>query len=272
MNIRAKIFGENRPPASPIVTVKNAKGRGLSIPRQQSRCSNARHEDRYPALAHPARLTRMGTTYDVQLVNVCGGGAMVAVPFGASLWEQFELHLGENGTIDCSVIWVKGDRIGVEFAGETRLECSEDERMALIRDVVVRHFPEARVERPVTVAPTHQEDNRTDQRQPLVWSGTLHFDYDSMPARLRNISRSGAMIETDLKLSIGDEPLLDLGEAGAIFGTVIWISGDEVGIRFHQPFHLEALVSERPHFADSRFGAGWEGQWKRISLNELGSE
>ena len=54
----------------------------------------------------------------------------------------------------------------------------------------------------------------------------IHHDFQSTPVRLRNISTNGAMIECDVPLPVGAAPLLDLGEAGLIFGNVAWAMGD----------------------------------------------
>jgi hypothetical protein len=209
---------------------------------------------------------------------------MIAAAVEVPLWDRLELQLGEHGTIECTVIWTRHGRMGVEFAEETRLDCAEDEKSDLLRQAIMRHFPEARFDTPKPIGPAAapaSQDHRGERRHPLIWSGTLHYDYRSTSARLRNISAAGAMVETALELLPGNEPLLDLGEAGAIFGTVAWISGDQVGLRFQQPFDMASLANAKPRVADGKWEApahlrshgqadsGWEGQWKRMTLNEI---
>ena len=109
-------------------------------------------------------LTHAGRSHAVQLVNLSGGGAMVAADFAPMLWDRVELHLGENGTVECAVRWLKGGRIGLEFAHETRLDCSADEQPRCLRS----HRPQLsrpcvrdRGDRPLPAA-----RNRVEQRRP----------------------------------------------------------------------------------------------------------
>ena len=52
-------------------------------------------------------LTHEGQSHEAELINVSGGGAMIAATFEPNVWDKLELHLGENGTIECAVRWVK---------------------------------------------------------------------------------------------------------------------------------------------------------------------
>jgi len=266
MNIRSKIYGQSGPTESPIVCVKAPKGARadelLSIPvlRQQSRHSDTRLEHRFPLAGETTKVTRRGTEHDVRVVNVCGGGAMITAAFEPALWERLELHLGEHGTVECSVIWMKHGRLGLEFANETRLDCAEDEQGALVREVIRRHFPDARFETPRPIEAADSSEHRREFRHPFVWSGTLHCEFGSTPARLRNISPDGAMVETSFELTSGAEPYLDLGEAGSIFPTVVWSVGDQTGLKFHVPFDMARLAHAKPQLSDAserlvRFGS-----------------
>jgi hypothetical protein len=126
--------------------------------------------------------------------------------------------------------------------------------------MIMRHFPDAQFEAPVepqeraAPAPPISEEHRLERRNPLLRMGTLHYDYQSTAARLRNISTAGATVETSAALVPGAEPLLDLGEAGSVFATVVWKSGDQAGLRFNQPFDLARF----PKAHASSETAGWE--------------
>ena len=270
MNIRAKVFGHGLA-ESPVVRVKHPKGAiadmlgSIPVLRQHGRSADTRLEQRFLLGREPTRVSRDGGTCDVQLINLCGGGAMIAASFAPALFEQFELHVGRHGTIHCCVLWIKNGRIGLEFAEETRLDCAQDAQAALLREVIQRHFPEARFEAPLPVAAVPNEEHRRDPRHPFIWSGTLHCEFGSTPVRVRNISADGAMIETALALSPGSEPYLDLGEAGAVFGTIVWKAGDHAGLAFHQTFDLTALAHARPQLTGDcgslvRFGPGGSGR------------
>jgi hypothetical protein len=250
--------------------------------RQQSRQADTRVEHRFPLAGETAVVTRGGTEHHVRIVNVCGGGAMITAAFHPALWERVELHLGEHGTVECSVIWIRHGRVGLEFAEATRLDLPEDDRAALVREVILRHFPEARFETPKHIDQSEEEqEHRSGPRFPFIWSGTLHCEYGSTPARLRNVSPEGAMIETSFELSPGAEPYLDLGEAGSVFATVAWTAGDQSGLAFQERFDLTRLAHARPSVAGEgeqliRFGSSSRAEaqpqdsWRRTVMKELG--
>jgi hypothetical protein len=290
MNIRSKIFGGgNREDESPVVQSKKPRGaksdglRSISVLREVTRQADTRDEDRHRLPDEQVRVTYKARGYEVQLVNLSGGGAMVASDFQPKLWDRLQLHLGENGTIDCAVRWIKGDRIGLEFAHETRLDCSADKQAAVLREVIVRSFPDIEFEVPEDAVETPDYDEmRGDRRHPLIWSGLIHHDFDSTPIRLRNISSTGAMIECSAPLRVGAEPLLELGDHVQIATTVAWIFGDTAGLRFVKEFDLTNLARSRPDLASVKWdrpnylesGAAaadspWDEQWDRMSLGEL---
>jgi hypothetical protein len=288
MNIRKKIFGGGSVAEEPVLKPKKPKGAkadsldSVTVPREESRKTNSRYDDRHRLLGETVRLDHDGRSHEVELINVSGGGAMVSGDFTPMLWDNVKLHLGENGTIECAVRWIRDQRVGLEFAHETRIDCAADEQAAVLREVVRRSFPEIEFELSGEAAPKHDgPEGRNDRRHPLVWSGLLHHDYQSTPVRVRNISSSGVMIECAAPLRIGSEPLLELSDALSVSATVAWVVGDQVGMRFHTPFDLHELARSRPELAGSQWeppsyldtavssDSPWDKQWDRMSLGEL---
>lgn len=291
MNIRAKIFGGAANQDEPLVVAakkpKGARAEGLnSVPvaREESRRANTRSDDRHRLPDEQVRVTYKGKSVTVQLVNLSGGGAMVSGDFAPKLWDRLELHLGEDGTIECAVRWLKDDRIGLEFAHETRLDCSVGDQAALLREVIARSFPDVEFEIVEGLEEQHEQtsdEHRRERRHPLIWSGVVHHDYQSNPVRLRNISSTGALIECQASLRVGAEPLLDLGEAGQVFATVTWAVGDQAGLKFQKPFDLAQLAKVRPDVAPASWDrpsylqpgpvtdSPWDKEWGRMSLGEL---
>jgi len=288
MNIRAKIFG-GKTEESPIVQAKKPKGakadtlNSIAVAREETRRADTREGDRHRLPDEQVRVTHGDDTHDVQLVNLSGGGAMIRARFEPMLWDRVELHLGENGTIECAVRWLKGDRVGLEFAHETRLDCPAGERTKVLRAVIAKSFPDVELETPQADAdaPPVADENRGDKRHPLIWSGVLHHDFQSSTCRLRNISATGAMIECGSPLRVGTEPMLALGQEIQLSATVAWVAGDTAGLRFTKAFDLTLLASARPEVAAARWerpsylqpGAAadspWDEQWDRMSLGEL---
>ncbi|HEX6741653.1 MAG TPA: PilZ domain-containing protein [Sphingomicrobium sp.] len=287
MNIRAKIFG-GQPDPDPVVQAKTPKGakadalNSISVRREETRRGDTREGDRHRLPDEQIRVTHNGDSHDVQLVNLSGGGAMIAGPFEPMLWDRVELHLGENGTIECAVRWIKGGRVGLEFAHETRLDCSAGQRVDVLRAVIAKSFPDVEIETAADHAPVPaSEELRSDKRHPLIWSGVLHHDFQTTPCRLRNISETGAMIESSAALRVGTEPMLQLGGEIQLDTRVAWVAGDTAGVRFAKPFDLTNLAAARPEVAAARWerpahlqpGAAadspWDEQWDRMSLGEL---
>ena len=287
MNIRANIFGGAPSPDEKILQSKKRKGTDADsldklIEREDLRTNHSRFEDRHRLLDETVQLKRGGKLHDVELINLSGGGAMVSAKVKLALWDKVELHLGENGTVECAVRWIRGDRFGLEFAQETRIDCGADEQAAVLREVIRRSFPDLEFEADGERELEHSgPEGRGERRHPLVWSGLLHHDYQSTPVRLRNVSATGTQIECPEHLTVGSEPLLELGPDLSISATVAWVVGDQAGLRFAKPFDLRDLARSRPEVAGSHWeppayleGAeGGSGEhWGRMSLGQLRQE
>jgi hypothetical protein len=289
MNIRAKIYGGVLPPEEPILKAKKPKGakadtlHSVKVAREASRASNARTEDRHRLTNERARITHDGTGIDVELINLSGGGAMVAGHFEPNLWDRVDLHLGNHGTVECVVRWIRDGRIGLEFAHETRLDWPSDQVAAVLRTIIERTFPHIEFAEPEAAPPPRildLGDHRVAARHPLIWNGTLHHNYQSDPVRIRNISATGAMIETSATVLVGSEPLLELTDSVSVSASVEWAVGDQVGLRFHSPFDMELLAESRPSVVPNNWTPpaylnpkGIErDQWDRLSLAQLRQE
>ena len=300
MNIRAKIFGGASLAEEPLLKRKTPKGakadelHSIKVPRETRRQSDTRGNDRHRLIGERARVTFDGQDFDVELVNLSGGGAMVAGALEPMIWDRLTLHLGEHGTIECAVRWIRDGRIGLEFAHETRLECRPDNVATLLRNVINRSFPdlefgewvEAEVE--VDAVPdTANEDHRAASRHPLIWNGDLHHDYQTSRVRIRNISGTGAMIECEEPVRVGAEPMLQLGADLMVAATVVWAVGNQVGLRFQSEFDINQLAEVKPVVVAASTSswtppayikkAGldtspWNPHWKRVNLNQLQRE
>jgi len=291
MNIRAKVYGGAQAVEEPIIKAKKPKGakadtlHSVAVTRETRRASNGRSEDRHRLADERAKITHNGKDYEVDLINLSGGGAMIAGSLEPMLWDHVNLHLGKHGDIECAVRWMREGRIGLEFAHETRLDGPSDQIAIVLRHVIERTFPHITFPQNEDVRPTPPEkwsdEHRDSPRHPLIWNGVLHHDYQSSDVRIRNISEMGAMIETDAKVRVGTEPLLELSEAVSLSATVEWAVGDQVGLRFHTPFDMAMLAESRPTVASNNWtppayldpdAQNERDHWGRLSIVELRQE
>jgi len=292
MNIRSKVYGSSKP-EEPILRGKQPKGaksdtlQSVSVAREESRRGNSRSADRHRLSEEHVRVTHAGVSHEVQLINLSGGGAMVCGALDVQLWDRVELYLGEHGMIECAVRWLRGDRFGLEFAHETRLDCSSDEAANVLRDVIARSFPDIRFEEgnSAPAAETRSNEHRGEPRHPLIWSGILHLDNQSANVRVRNISSAGAMIECSAPPHVGAEPILELNDKAALSATVQWVVGDQLGLYFHRSFDMQLLSRSKPQVAPAKWvrpaylamGSGdsdspWDPNWRRMTMSEISEE
>lgn len=264
---------------------KAARLGDIKVTRSETRSANQRNGDRHRLTDEQAVVRRKGKSHVVELINVSHGGAMVAGNFKAKLWDKVELVLGaggEGGAIECAVRWIRGDRFGLEFAHETRVDCDSRTLDELLRGVIRHSFPGLEIKtRPE--APEEPSEKRLVVRHPLIWSGILHHDYEWEAVRLRNISSGGALIECPVTLPEGVTVYLELEKTGRTAATVCWSRGNQAGLAFEEPFDVLRLSQARPDVAEQQGarpdfdGEGksdqspWAPQWGRLSVEELGN-
>lgn len=277
----------------PLVHGKDRHGAGrddlssVEVPRSETRHANHREDDRHRLAEEHAAVRYQGEDHRIDLINLSGGGAMIRADFVPLLWDRIDLILAEGAEIECAVRWLRGDRIGLEFAHETRIDCAPDVRDALLLEVVRRSFPDlvAKDRDHAADAPDDAEpeaaSRRAERRHPLIWMGDVIHNHSSDRVRLRNISEHGAMIESPTTYTRGAELLLDLGEAGQHFATVGWTCGDKAGLVFDRLFDLAKLSKARPEVASGRPGkqsvlshpaddnSAWAEGWGRQSVDEM---
>jgi hypothetical protein len=289
MNIRAQIFGTGSDRPEPeLLKKKKSKGArsdtltSVAIPREATRRSNSRDEDRFRLNGERVVVTFRGREREAEVINLSGGGAMIECDLEPNIGECLEVHLGEEGTVDCMVRWIKDGRLGLEFAHETKLQCSSNEQADLLREVIQKAFPEEKF-----VPPQPQDDgsdNRVATRHPLIWSGELVHGSHRWQVRLRNISATGALVDFPGQLRLGSEVLLDLGNAGQVTASVSWVMGDQLGLHFDEPFEMIRLSQAQPRVApptwlrpaylekDVAEDSAWDEAWSRMSVDELRQE
>ena len=268
-SFRATVLSGRSGSPDPVVRTKRAHVENASgdltmipIPRSETRNGNQRGGDRHRLSAEQAIVRVAGRDRQVELVNLSAGGAMVRGQLHVMLWDHVGLVLGEGDELDCAVRWIKADGVGLEFAHETRIDCDRDSRDELLRAVIRKSFPEVAFD-PLAVPEQAEEsseddENRCAPRHPLIWNGVVYHDYDAEPVRLRNISGTGAQIQSGHEMPEGVTVFLDLGATGRFEATVRWSRGGLSGLAFTEPFNLQLLDRSRPEVtSDSGRSSGF---------------
>lgn len=295
-SFRSGIEGSSGTGPGPVMPAKKPSGvredqslASVPVAREEVRMANHRDDDRHRLAAEKAQLKIGRKKHVVDLVNLSGGGAMIRTDAALEMWQKVTLFLGDCDGLECAVRWIRGDRVGLEFAPETQVGGAADERAALLLAVIRRSFPSARkapktpepVRDPAPKAGSREDLRRRDVRHPLIWSGDILFSHDCIPVRLRNISATGALAECPAVFPPEAEVLLDLGAAGQHFATVSWSRGDQVGLRFVKPFNIALLAKHPPtpvaqhrwqapdYLADKADQSGWASDWNHASIDQL---
>lgn len=260
----------------------------VTVPREAVRTTDHRANGRHRLVSEQAVICYLSTLHPVELINLSGGGAMLEGSVTPRLWDKVDLYLGEHGSIECIVRWIRRKRFGLEFAHETQIDAESEVRDHLLREVVRRSFANVErqevVVRPLAIAPAVENlapVHRASPRHPMIWSGQILYQHDAMPVRLRNISADGAMVQSSVPLPVGAEVYLDLSEAGNVFAKVSWMRGDQVGLRFARPYDVTNLAKAKPTLTpqdwsmpnylrgDKNASSPWADRWGRLTVEEL---
>lgn len=93
---------------------------------------------------------------------------------------------------------------------------------------------------------------RKDRRSLVLLAARLRTPRGMLDVRLRNLSVSGALLESDELPATGSEVVFERGET-IVPALVMWSSGNRFGIHFHTPIEeSEVLV----HVSRPKPGAG----------------
>lgn len=298
-SFRAEIIGGEK--RQLIVTEKNPRqgGRddlsGSVVPRSEVRLTDHRDADRHRLVNQGATVTFEGRRHTVELVNLSAGGAMIRCGIVPNLWDIMELELGEGYALECAVRWLRDGCIGLEFAHETQIECTPDERAAVLLEVIQQTFRDQEVQllRPEPTAPESDEGNeefedsgdRGTRRHPLIWTGEIHSANGTHATRLRNVSTGGALVDVETYYPVGAEVMLDLGGAGKFMANVQWNCAGKAGLRFRDAFNLGCLANSKPEVASNQWlkpsfldlpleeeNTPWHTKWSRGSIAEIRDE
>ena len=187
-----------------------------------------------PSRRRPASARRIETAvvhvrrppHTVEIVNLSRGGAMIrcglqAAPVGhdraSSSARDMRSKVPSAGSGDGC--------IGLEFAHETKIECSPERARRGPSRGHSAQLPgqqSACSGRSCCSSRTSErmktyEDARDEKRHPLIWTGEIHSRTAANPVRLRNVSAGGALVDVDGRLSARRGSDARPGRSGQVF-------------------------------------------------------
>ncbi|MBX7539999.1 PilZ domain-containing protein [Qipengyuania sphaerica] len=220
-----------------------ASGLGaVAIPRNGPRAVHQRNEDRHVLRGKTARADVGGNIHDVQLLNLSSNGVMIGCDLNLAIGEEVYLSIEECAPITTAVRWVRNGRIGLEFIAETVIIAEAGVQDFIVK-TIRREVEASGYSNGLTVG-TERRD--ASKRHPLVFVGKMRWNERQATARLRNISRTGAMIAVAdaTTLRDGDEVTLSLTGAGDIKAWIRWSADRQYGLQFTEEFDVSMLVNE----------------------------
>jgi hypothetical protein len=281
--IRSSILSAGEKPASPVARKAKPKRDGgglggltkIAIRREEARITNQRSEDRLRDRVEQSVIYFRRRKYEVRVVNVSSRGAMIESDIEPYIGEALDIQFSEEIRTRCLVRWVREGRIGLEFVKEAILwDCGQ----APVTGSQRTADEEASAEE--ASAPRAVVDR--GPRHALLRRGTLYWSGITIPVRLRNISSSGAKIESEQELRPGSEVELDLGEAVFQMAEVRWSKDGQLGLRFADDFDLGSLAPGavatgpapdmlKPAYLETelRPDSPWAARFERLSLTDL---
>ena len=220
MSIKTRIFGAGAD--DPLLPVKKKKGsrphtlNSVIISRAECRRGNARGRDRHRLMSEQAVVRQDGRDHSVELVNLSAGGAMVARISSCGCGTRLGWCSAATAS---STAPFAGSRATASVLSSRTRHASiaiDDDRNDLLRAVIRKSFPDAadidleypkrRIDDDPSVDPEGAK-RRSADRHPLIWTGVIYYDnsndYQAEPVRLRNISVTGALVQSGNPLPKG---------------------------------------------------------------------
>ena len=238
-----------------------ASGLGaVAIPRNGPRAVHQRNEDRHVLRGKTARADIGGNIHEVSLLNLSSNGVMIESDLAVDIGQEIFLSIEDCAPITTAVRWLRAGRIGLEFIAETVIIAEAGVQEYIVK-TIRRELEESGAASKMAVG---SERRDISARHNLVFVAKLRWDAREATARLRNISRTGAMIALadPADIAVGEEVTLSLAKAGDVAARVRWASDRQFGLEFLEDFDVSLLVKEHCAELEADDDAGGLGRSK----------
>lgn len=175
-------------------------------------CPSNRSEARQRVLLR-AQLHAIDHQGDIRVTDLSRSGLRGVTDLRLGIDQSIFVSLDDVTHCLGTIRWTQDRRVGVKFA--KLLEILPDN---LTMDT--------------GILPSHRE------RTPRIatnLSAKITLSDASATARIRNVSKSGMMIETDMRLNTDQQLLISLSDGKILTASVKWVEGERVGVQLSSP-------------------------------------
>lgn len=193
---------------------------GYSFSTQAPGPPERRTQERHVKILRVGVLVVEGRRELCLIRNISAGGLMAHVYCPVRAGQQIVVELKAHEAIPGHVAWTRDSNAGVAFDAPVDIE-------ALLAN-------------PATL------DNGWRARSPRIEvdrAATVRIDSVPSPARICDISQSGAKIETNAKLAIDGDVVITPEGFRPIGAVARWQEGDRAGIVFNEVIRLNELIA-----------------------------
>lgn len=186
---------------------------------EDSSADNRRHPRRTVFL--DAAIYAIDFFSDVVIHNVSAEGFMGEADVELTIGEKLHLTLDDKAFQTGTVRWTEGKTFGVSFDTPlARTGAGDDD---LDYGSMPEHKPRAR-------------------RATLNIPARLNLGRPPEPAKVKNVSQSGMLLEATANLGAGQHVLVKLGDRSPVAAVVKWRKDDHIGIETAEPVGILSLV------------------------------
>ncbi len=157
---------------------------------------------------------------DVLVTDISRSGLRGTTDIDLRIGQPVYVSLDDLTHVAGSIRWIQDGRFGMKFSKllDVLPECAHSD---------LGH------------APAHQERM---PRTAASLKAKISISSWSSSARVRNVSRTGMMIESDLPVSLNQQILVSLSDGKILDAIVRWVEGNRVGIQLTTPVSILHLA------------------------------
>ncbi len=243
---RAEMILARKPP-------RPAGGRALHpglldviVPRYQPRQNHERNEDRRVLSGVEARIAWDDAAFPAGIANLSSNGMMIASDRIIPIGSEVAAEIDGCAAIPMVVRWVGKGRIGLEFVAETTIIAQAGVQQYIIDTIRAESAASSFGAESGAEIGAGPEKRYSGLRHSLMWLCGIAAGAQEGAARIRNLSRSGAMISFDgeVDLAPGQGVELVMGDASRFPAEVRWAVDGLAGLSFPEPFPVEMLIEQ----------------------------